>query len=301
MANGDPAWIYETQLVPAIFEPWARVLIDLAHVKPGECVLDACCGTGVVARLIAPKAGPAGKAVGLDFDPGMIAMCQRLSSDVEWQVGDLQNLPFADATFDVVICQQGLQFLPNREAGLKQIYRVLRPAGRMALAVWTELANSPAHAILFEVMGATLGVDMSKPPAWSLPEERQLRTLVSSAGFSDVETSVNTLPAKFPSARRFVEIVIEGSSKITRQMLAQLPNERKTAFVDGVAARLRSARNAGGDHSNAMRLIADWSLHKSRPHWSTNRDRWCHALSKRHLFGLADRVCSRNCLPSVNS
>ena len=109
----------------------------------------------------------------------------------------------------------------------------------MVLAVWTELANSPAHAILFDAMGTTLGVDI-KPPAWSLPDERQLRTLVSSAGFVNVETSVKFLSAKFPSARRFVEIIMEGSSKITRQMLAQLPNERKTAFIDDVAARLRS-------------------------------------------------------------
>jgi SAM-dependent methyltransferase len=239
MANDDPAWIYETQLVPAIFEPWARVLIDLARPKPGERILDVCCGTGVVARLIAPIVGRAGKTVGLDFDAGMIAMGQRMSLDVEWRLGDLQHLPFADASFDLVICQQGLQFVPNREAGLKQIYRVLRPSGRIVLAVWTDLSKSPAHAILFDVMGATLGVDMSKPPAWSLPDERQLRTLVSSAGFSDIETSVKTLPAKFPSARRFVELIVEGSSKITRQMLAQLPNERKTAFIDDVAARLR--------------------------------------------------------------
>lgn len=239
MANNDPALIYETELVPTIFEPWARVLIDLAHPEPGEHILDACCGTGVVARHIAPIVGRGGMTVGLDFDAAMIATGQRLSTDVEWQVGNLQNLPFADASFDLVICQQGLQFLPDREAGLRQIYRVLRPGGRIALAVWTELAKSPAHAILFDAMGATLGVDMRKPPAWSLPDEELLRTFVSSAGFSDIEMSVKTLPARFPSARRFVEIIIEGSSKITRQMLAQLPYERKSAFIDIVAARLR--------------------------------------------------------------
>ena len=239
MADNDPAWIYERQLVPAIFEPWARVLVGLARPQSGEHVLDVCCGTGVVARLMAPIVGGAGKAVGLDFDEGMIAVGRSLSSDVEWQPGDLQNLPFADEIFNLVVCQQGLQYLPDREAGLKQVYRVLRPGGRIVLAVWTELARSPAHAILFDAMGTILGMDMSKPPAWSLADERQLWALVSSAGFVDVDTSVKSLPATFPSARRFVEIIFEGSSKITRQMLAQLPNERRSAFIEDVAARLR--------------------------------------------------------------
>jgi SAM-dependent methyltransferase len=239
MTNDDPARIYETHLVPAIFEPLARLLIDLACPEPRECILDVCCGTGVVARLVAPIVGRGGKTVGLDFDANMIAAGRRLNPDVDWRVGNLQNLPFVDGAFDLVMCQQGLQFLYDREAGLKQIYRVLRPGGRIALAVWTELAKSPAHAILFDAMGAMLGVDMSKPPAWSLPEERQLTTLVSSVGFVDIKTSVKSLNSKFPSARRFAEIIIDGSSKLTRQMLGQLPNDRRIGFIDDMAARLR--------------------------------------------------------------
>jgi SAM-dependent methyltransferase len=235
----SPAWIYETHQVPAIFGPWARVLVDLARPEPGEHVLDAACGTGVVARLVAPMVGQSGKTVGLDFDPMMIAIAKELGPDIEWQQGDLQSLSFADEFFDLVICQQGLQFLPNRDAGLQQIYRVLRPGGRMVLSIWTELAKSPGQAALFGALGALLGKDMSQPPPWSLADGKQVLNLVSAAGFVDVETTVSSLRATYPSARRFVEIHIDGTSKLTRQVLAQVPADRKTAFINDVSERLR--------------------------------------------------------------
>jgi SAM-dependent methyltransferase len=109
----DPAQIYETHLAPTIFRPLARVLIDLARPKLGEHILDAACGTGVVARLIAPIVGQSSKVVGLDFDPVMLSMAKSLAPDVEWQEGDLQSLSFADDLFDLVICQQGLHSWPT--------------------------------------------------------------------------------------------------------------------------------------------------------------------------------------------
>jgi SAM-dependent methyltransferase len=222
MPADGPASIYETQLVPTIFEPLAQILIERARPKLGEYVLDAACGTGVVARSVAPMVGLSGRTVGLDFDPIMIEMARRLAPEIEWRHGDLQNLPFADGFFDLVICQQGLQYLPDRNAGLRQIYRVLRPGGRMVLATWTDLARSPGHFLLFEVLGVTLDPDRVRPTAWSLADEAQLLKLVSEAGFVSVTTSIISLQTTYPSARRFVEIVLNGSSKVTREDLAQI-------------------------------------------------------------------------------
>ena len=129
----------------------------------------------------------------------------------------------------------------------------------MVLATWTQLAKSPAHETLFHGLGAILGIDMNMPPAWSLPEERQIATLVSSAGFVHIKTSVELLYSEFPSARQFVETIIDGSSKLTRQMLAQLPNDRKVAFVDDVAARLRRFETAGAlKVPMESRLLVGW-------------------------------------------
>ena len=240
MPDYGPASIYETHLVPAIFEPLARILIEYARPKAGEHVLDAACGTGVVARLIAPMVGPSGIAVGLDFDAIMIEMASSLAPKIEWRHGDLRNLPFADEFFDLVICQQGLQFLPDRNAGLRQIHRVLRPGGRMVLATWTDLAKSPGHFLLFEALGATLGPDRAQPTAWSLSDEAQLLKLVSEAGFLSVTTTIVSLQTTYPSARRFVEILLSGSSKVTREALAQIPADRKTDFIDEVTMRLHT-------------------------------------------------------------
>ena len=93
MSANSPASIYEAQLVPAIFEPLTRILIERARPEPGEHVLDAACGTGIVARLIAPMVGPSGRTVGLDYDPTMIKMARSLAPEIEWRQGDLQTFP----------------------------------------------------------------------------------------------------------------------------------------------------------------------------------------------------------------
>ena len=171
MSDDSPASIYETQLVAAIFEPLARILIERARPELGEHVLDAACGTGIVARLVASIVGPSGRTVGLDYDPIMIEMARSLAPEIEWRQGDLQNLPFPDAFYDLVICQQGLQYLPDQGAGLRQIHRVLRPGGRMVLATWSDLAKSPGHVLLFQALEATIGPDRARPVAWSLADD----------------------------------------------------------------------------------------------------------------------------------
>jgi SAM-dependent methyltransferase len=188
--------------------------------------------------------------VGLDYDPIMIEMARSLAPEIEWRQGDLQNLPFPDGFYDLVICQQGLQYLPDGGAGLRQIHLVLRPGGRMVLATWSDLAKSPGHVLLFQALEATLGPDRARPVAWSLADEAQLLLeLVLEAGFVSVTTTIISLQTRYSSARAFVEIVLKGSSKVTREELAQIPAERKAAFIDEVAMRLRDYET-----SNALTL-----------------------------------------------
>jgi ubiquinone/menaquinone biosynthesis C-methylase UbiE len=242
----NPAWVYEKYQVSGIFQAWARVLIEIARPQAGEAVLDACCGTGVVARLLIPLVGPAGRIVGFDLDPQMLEVAKALAPAVEWRQGDLQVLPFADASFDLAVCQQGLQFLPDKAAGLREMHRVLRPGGRIVLALWSDLANSPGHAAVFGAVGRLLGKDMSKPPAWSLAEESEALALVSSAGFVDIKSTVKSLPVAYPSARTFAEAMVAGASKQTRELLQQVDADRRGAFVDDVVARLRRYETPAG-------------------------------------------------------
>ena len=108
---------YERALVPAVFGPWAPQVIALANPKSGQRVLDVACGTGVVARLAAARVGGSGNVVGLDLNPGMLAVAASIaakappaSAPITWREASATNMPFTDASFDIVYCQLGLQF-----------------------------------------------------------------------------------------------------------------------------------------------------------------------------------------------
>ncbi len=99
--SGNAPEMYERYLVPALFSPWARVLVEHAALQPSDCVLDVACGTGVVARLAAQQLKPDGKVIGLDLSAGMLAVARLLPQTAEvsvvWQEGSALALPFADA------------------------------------------------------------------------------------------------------------------------------------------------------------------------------------------------------------
>src|SRR5262249_1850701 len=148
-------------LVPTIFRPWAEALLTLAALQPGERILDVACGTGVVARLAAVQVGPTGQVRGVDLNPGMLAVARSVPAPtgavITWQEGTATALPLEDAAFDVVLCQQGLQFFPDRVAALQEMHRVLVPGGRLALSVWGPIASSPGFAVLAEALARHVG------------------------------------------------------------------------------------------------------------------------------------------------
>jgi ubiquinone/menaquinone biosynthesis C-methylase UbiE len=113
----NPAETYEQYFVPAMFIPWATILLRYASPQPGERVLDVACGTGIVARLAAPLVGSNGQVVALDINSAMLAVARTLpapsGATIHWQEGNAMALPSPDDAFDVVLCQHGLQFVPD--------------------------------------------------------------------------------------------------------------------------------------------------------------------------------------------
>ncbi len=150
--GGSAPETYERYLVPAIFEPWALLLLEQAMLRPGERVLDVACGTGVVARLAAPHVGTNGQVVGLDLNPGMLAVARSLpvpqGSIIDWREGDAGSLPFAGGGFDVVFCQFGFQYFPDRQQASREVFRVLGSHGRLLASVWRALDHSPGFAAM---------------------------------------------------------------------------------------------------------------------------------------------------------
>jgi ubiquinone/menaquinone biosynthesis C-methylase UbiE len=142
-SGGSAAELFERYGVQAIFGPWAADLVALAAPQPGERVLDVACGTGAVARLAAQRVGPTGAVAGLDLNPEMLVVARSQpppdGTRIAWHEGNASAMPLADAAFEVVLCQQGVQFFPDRAAALREMHRVLAPGGRLVLSVWRSL------------------------------------------------------------------------------------------------------------------------------------------------------------------
>ena len=134
----EAAELYERCPARYILGPWAPLLVDVANLAQSERVLDVACGTGVVARIAAKRVGPTGRVVGIDLNPGMIAVAQSLAAPVgtriEWIERSALDLRLEDASFDAVLCQQGLQFFPNKLVALKRCaaYSTVAAVSRLA-------------------------------------------------------------------------------------------------------------------------------------------------------------------------
>jgi SAM-dependent methyltransferase len=137
---------YEHYVAP-LMAPFVTALVDAADLYPGATVLDLACGTGFVARAAAAQAGPTGRVAGADLNEGMLKIAEachpRLYPDIEFTCAAADDLPYPDATFDAVLCQQGAQFFPDLDAALRETARVTRPEGRFAATVWSHLDDSP--------------------------------------------------------------------------------------------------------------------------------------------------------------
>jgi len=205
---GDAAELYERHVARHILGPWAPLLVDAARLVPGERVLDVACGTGVVARAAAGRVGPAGHVVGIDLNAGMIRVARSLpppeGAPTEWLERSALDLGLAPASFDAVLCQQGLQFFPDKARAMREMHRVLRRGGRLALSVWTGIGpyNSAVGAALARVLDAdTADRFLASRRA---PSEDEMRRLAREAGFAAVDLRISLLEIRLPRVDRFV-------------------------------------------------------------------------------------------------
>jgi len=187
---------YERHLVGPLFRPWAERLLDRAGLAPGEGVLDVACGTGIVARLARRRVGPAARVVAVDKSTVMLATARPLDDTIDWRQGDALALPVADvAPFDAVFCHQGLQFFPDKLAGLREIRRVLAPAGRVAFGVWRSREESTLFGEMDLVAERFLGP--VHDARHSFGDANALRRLLVDAGFHDADVTTSTMETRF--------------------------------------------------------------------------------------------------------
>lgn len=241
---------YERYLVPLFFAPGAESLIELVGLRAGERILDVACGTGIVARRAAPRVGTGGTVVGLDVNEVMLKVARKASSDIlspiEWLNGDATDMPLADSASDVVFCQQGLQFFPDRPAALREMHRVLAPEGRLALSVLRSIEHSPGYVALAEALERHVGADagaMMRSPFPSLSPD-DLRDLVKDAGFREVRIRLVIASARFASAEEFLRQEV-ASSPLARP-LGELNGDLREAMIHDLGRALRAYTDDDG-------------------------------------------------------
>ncbi|MDA1266446.1 MAG: methyltransferase domain-containing protein [Planctomycetota bacterium] len=154
--TSDVAKFYEDALVPMIFEPYAASIATRARGLAPSSVLEVACGTGVVTRALAAQLPPSCVITATDLNDAMLAHGEFLgcARPVTWQQADVMALPFPDASCDVVVCQFGVMFFPDRVAAYREVRRVLRPGGTFLFNVWRCVADNEFAAVVTDAVGA---------------------------------------------------------------------------------------------------------------------------------------------------
>ncbi|MGZ3546639.1 MAG: class I SAM-dependent methyltransferase [Gemmatimonadaceae bacterium] len=205
--SAEAAELYERYVARYILGPWSPLLVDVAHVGVGERVLDVACGTGVVARAAAERVGSAGRVIAVDLNPGMIAVARSLptpvGASIEWIERSALDLRLQDVSMDVVLCQQGLQFFPDKALAMREMRRVLARGGRLALSVWNGvgLYNSAVGEALTRFVSDAAALQFCA--SRQVPAKEELQRLATEAGFSAVDVRVSRINVHLPRLDKF--------------------------------------------------------------------------------------------------
>lgn len=237
--EGNAAELYQRYLVPAITTKWAQDLVERANPGPGEVILDVACGTGVVARLVAKRAAQ-GRVVGLDLNATMLAVARAASHDgstITWVEGSALDLPFPPASFDLVLCQLGLQFFPDRDRALREMRHVLKGTGRVALSVYSPIERTPGANAFVLALDQVLGADASriKRGEHAFADPAEVDKLLKNAGFSGPEVRTVQQTISFPSVLDYVRFQLLATPMTV--LLKDMTEPERQAIIAAVASK----------------------------------------------------------------
>jgi ubiquinone/menaquinone biosynthesis C-methylase UbiE len=247
-SGNSVAEAYEELLVPRMFEPWSKLLLSEAKLSSGESVLDVACGPGTVARSASEMVGPKGKVTATDISPPMLDVARAKpqapnSAPIEFVESPAHPLKVKDASFALTVCQQGLQFFPEKVEALKEMARVTQPGGRIAVAVWGSLSQNPimgeVHAALQETIPSSIA-DLMKAP-FSLNDSEELMALAREAGLKNAEVKTLSLPLVFEGGINQTIRFLEATPLAPQ--IAELPMEQQTELATSIRSRLNQFIN----------------------------------------------------------
>jgi ubiquinone/menaquinone biosynthesis C-methylase UbiE len=207
--SGDGPDAYEKYIVPAYTGAWAKEIVNRACLSEGEKILDVACGTGLVARIASEKQSSTDLIYGLDVNEVMVKKAQEIEENIKWHHSDVTDMPFPNNHFDVIFCQQGLQYFPDPALALKEMNRVLAGNGRILLSVWRPIEYSPFYASLYKVLEKYISIKAASTlsGAFNFGDLRKLKTLFANAGFNNININI---VIKQMSYSPFDEFVVGG-------------------------------------------------------------------------------------------
>ena len=248
---------YDEIMVPRLFDPWAELLLDQIELHRGQALLDVACGPGTVTRLAALRLGPTGRVTGCDLSPAMLDLARSKTSigdsaPIEYLGCPADSLPVPDGVFDVVTCQQGLQFFPDRPAALAEMRRALRPGGQLGIAVWCAIEDSPPFLALANTLAMVLGAQTAvayESGPWGFKDLDSLLRLVNDSGFTNVKARRYELPLIFDGGPNQLLLTLRTTSVAT--ILAELPETEQLALTAAVEETTRAITFHGIVRSHA--------------------------------------------------
>ena len=215
--SGSIPELYDTYLVPMIFEAYADDLAGRVAALGPQNVLETAAGSGVVTRALAARLDPAVRYVVTDLNQPMLDhAAQRQAPDdrITWQQADALNLPFDDASFDVVVCQFGVMFFPDKVAGYTEARRVLKPGGRFIFSVWGHIGVNEFADIVTQTAAS---IFPENPPNFlartphGYHDVDAIQEQLTGAGFADISVSTLTETSPAPSPRHAAVAYCEGT------------------------------------------------------------------------------------------
>ena len=204
--GGEISQYYENHLGSFVFESFAVDLtsrIDWTGV--GE-ILELACGSGRLTRHILEQLPPTVVFTATDLNEDMIGVAKdKVPSDrVRWAPADMQDLPFKGESFDLIVCQFGIMLVPDQEKALAEIFRVLRPGGKVLFSTWTDLHYNRLWEIGSTVIKSIVGISPIErnPGPFALGDEPAVEDMLTKAGFGDIQGTVVTNTGEIESAER---------------------------------------------------------------------------------------------------
>ena len=237
--------MYEHVLVGPLFSQWVDDLLRRTELTAGEHVLDVACGTGIVARRARQRVGADARVIGVDPSAPMLAVARQAAPDIDWREGNAAALPIGDdEQVDVVFCQQGLQFVADKAAAAREMRRVLRGRGRVAVATWLPLDDVPMCRDLHAVAARHLGSVVDQRHTFGVAAA--VVALLTEAGFRDVRAETVSRTVHFDDPTLFFQMnanAITGMSEAGKNM----SDADRAGVVALIAADSRTLLSRYGD------------------------------------------------------